>query len=69
MDAAILKNLANWMMLEKCHEINLNPSSSYVKRPQNQKQGERTYTLVKRDTNRPFMQVTFTKSNAPRFIY
>lgn len=68
MNDAILKNLANWMMLEKCKEVEIDPSGSHVEHPRG-RNGERTYTLVKTDSDRPFMQVTFTKSNAPRFIY
>lgn len=68
MDAAILKNLAHWLMLEKCKEVSINPSGSHLEHPR-VRNGERTYTLVKDDSNRPFMQVTFSKSQSPRFIY
>lgn len=61
--------LANWLMLEKCKEVDIDPSNSYVRKPKQQKRGEHTYTLVKADSDRPFMQVTFTNNSAPRFIY
>lgn len=70
MNAEILKNLANWLMLEKCKEVGLNPSGTHVNYPPFQERGERTYCLWKDGSpDRPFMQVTFTKGNAPRFTY
>lgn len=66
MGPEILRNLANWMMIEKCKELDLDASDSRVQKALS-KRGEWTYALVRGE--RPFMQVTFTKSNAPRFIY
>lgn len=68
MDATILKNLANWLMIEKCKETGIDPSGSHVEHPRG-RNGERVYTLVKTDSTRPFMQVTFHKNSAPSFIY
>lgn len=68
MDTAILKNLANWLMLEKCKELAIDPSGSHVEHPRG-RNGERVYTLTSDSSDRPFMQVTFTKNSAPRFIY
>lgn len=68
MEREILKNLANWLMLEKCKEVGIDPSGSYCDSPRSNK-GERTFTLVKTDSDRPFMQVTFGRRTAPRFIY
>lgn len=70
MNAEILRNLANWLMLEKCKEIGLDPSGSWVNQPPYGKRGERTFALWQEGNNdRPIMQVTFTKNNAPRFIW
>ena len=67
-DKKILHSLANWLMLEKCKEAGIDPSGSYTRHPRGRK-GERVYTLVKTDSDRPFMQVTFKKAHAPVFIY
>lgn len=67
-DATILKSLANWLMLEKCKEVGIDPSGSYILNPRRQN-GERVYTLVKDGADRPFMQVTLKKAHAPIFIY
>ena len=70
MNTDILKNLANWLMLEKCKEVGLDPSGTHINVPPYQKRGERTFALWQEGNSaKPLMQVTFTKRNAPRFIY
>lgn len=68
MDRQIMFSLANWLMLEKSKEVGIDPSGSHCKAVR-AKNGERVFTLVKTDSDRPFMQVTFKKAHAPIFIY
>lgn len=68
MDRDILFSLANWLMLQKCKEVEIDPSGSHCENPRG-RNGERVYTLVKDGSDRPFMQVTFRKAHAPIFIY
>lgn len=68
MDREIMFSLANWLMLQKCKEVEINPSGSHCQAVRG-RNGERVFTLVKTDSDRPFMQVTFKKAHAPIFIY
>ena len=65
-DKAILKNLANWLMLEQCKKLDIDCSDTHVVETVAVRR-QRNYALVKNDTNYGIILVTFTKNNAPQF--
>lgn len=70
MDTQILNNLANWMMIEKCKELGIDCSNTYVQRQMvAQRNRQRLYWLANYETKRPVMQIVFSKSQAPQYNY
>lgn len=57
----VLRNLANFLLIEFCKEQGIDPSGSHV-----MKNGRGfVYSLVSTGTERPFVSVAFSKHSSP----
>lgn len=66
-DEKVMRSLAHWLMLEKCRDVNINPSGTYCEQAKNTN-GKRVFRLIKQgDINHIVMEVVLKASNAPRF--